>query len=492
VAVPLGAAFVIPLLSRIWRGIADLVANVAGAVLLGLSAVGLAYLLTGSGGLVYRMGGWPSAFGIALAYDSLTALVLLALNVVGFCALLYSPRYVDLQSGRWKFYTLFMLVIAGLNGVAVSGDLFNLFVFIEIAAVSSYALVAFGAESEQFEAGFKYMVIGEIGSLFVLLAIALVYSRVSALNMAVIGRSMAAIGHTPLFWFIVATFLVGFAIKAAAVPFHSWLLDAHPSAPAPVSALLSGAFIKVAGVYALSRVMFCVLGLSRGSAPHFFNLLVGLGVLSAGLGVLGALSQTDSKRLLAYSSVSQMGFILIGLGIGNWWGVAGALFHVLAHALGKGVLFLSVGSFERATGERELGSLRGLERSMPWSSWSYLLGAFSLAGLPPLGGFFSKALLILGAISARMYWLAAVTAAVSVVTAGYFLRFINACILARQDAEPTRAAESPATMVLAMAVLVALSLALGVGFKPVLDGVVGPAADVLLDGAAYVRMVLGG
>lgn len=492
VVVPLGAAFLIPLLSKLWQGFADLLAGIAGAALLGLSGLGLACLLTGTQPLVYRVGGWAPALGIALVYDSLTALIALALNLIGFCALLYSVRYLDSHTGRWKFYTLFMLVLAGLNGVAISGDMFNLFVFIEVSAVASYALVAFGADSEQFEAGFKYMVIGGIGSLAILLAIALLYARVSTLNMAMVSRSLAEFGHTPLFWFIVATFLLGFAIKMAAIPFHAWLLDAHPSAPAPVSALLSGVFIKVAGVYAMSRVLFNVCGLTRAAAPHFFDLLLALGVLSVAIGGFGALNQSDTKRLLAYSSVSQIGFILIGLGIGNWWGVAGALFHVLAHSMGKGMLFLSAGSFERATGAREMKRVAGLERTMPWSSWSYLLGALSLAGMPPLGGFFSKVLIILGAVSARMYWLAILTALFSVVTMGYFLRFINGSLFHRSDCEPSGASESPATMVLAMVLLAVLSVALGVGFKPVLDRVVGPAADVLLNGAAYAHMVLGG
>lgn len=492
VVVPLLAAFLIPLFAKLWQRSADLIANAAGAVLLGLSVYGAVYLFTDSSVLLYRMGGWASTLGITLVYDHLTALVALAVNVVGLAALLFSVRYLDHYTGRWKFFSLFMLVLAGLNGVTITGDMFNMFVFIEISAVASYALVAFGTDFDELEAGFKYMVIGEIGGTAILLAIALLYAKASTLNMAVVSQVMAGFGHTPLFWFIVAMFLIGFAVKMAMVPFHAWLPDAHPSAPAPVSALLSGVFIKVLGVYAMCRVMFNVFGLSRANAPAFFNLLLAFGVLSIVAGGLLAYAQKDYKRLLAYSSISQIGYILIGLGIGNYWAIVGALFHVLAHALGKGLLFLTSGSIEHATGTRDLDKLSGLEKKMPVTVWSYLLGSLSLAGVPPFAGFFSKFFIIIGAVTAKMYWLAILAALFSTVTLGYLVKVANKAFFSHKDREPTPAHEAPATMVLAMLALLALIAALGIGFKPVLDRLVGPAAQVLLNGLGYARTVLGG
>lgn len=492
VVLPMLAAFLIPLFAKLWQRSADLIANAVGAALLGLSAYGAVCLFTDSHAIVYRMGGWASTLGITLVYDHLTALVALTLNVVGLAALLFSVRYLDHYTGRWKFFSLFMLVLAGLNGVTITGDIFNMFVFIEIAAISSYALVAFGTDFDELEAGFKYMVIGEIGGTAILLAIALLYAKASTLNMAVVSQVMAGFGHTPLFWFIVATFLVGFAVKMAMVPFHAWLPDAHPSAPAPVSALLSGVFIKVLGVYAMCRVMFNVFGLSRANAPAFFNLLLAFGVLSIVVGGLLAYAQKDYKRLLAYSSISQIGYILIGLGIGNYWAIVGALFHVLAHALGKALLFLTSGSVEYATGTRDLDKLTGLEKKMPLTVWSYLLGSLSLAGVPPFAGFFSKLFLIIGAVQAKLYWLAILAALFSTVTLGYLVKVANKAFFSRKDREPTTACESPVTMVLAMLALLVLTLALGIGFKPALDNLVGPAAQVLLNGLGYARTVLGG
>jgi len=492
VVIPMAAAFLIPLFAKLWQRSSELIANAAGAALLGLSTYGAVYLFTECPALVYRMGGWSSTLGITLVYDHLTALVALTVNAVGLAALLFSVRYLDHYTGRWKFFSLFMLVLAGLNGVTITGDIFNMFVFIEISAVSSYALVAFGTDFDELEAGFKYMVIGEIGGTAILLAIALLYAKASTLNMAVVSQVMAGFGRTPLFWFIVATFLVGFAVKMAMVPFHAWLPDAHPSAPAPVSALLSGVFIKVLGVYAMSRVMFNVFGLARDNAPAFFNLLLGFGVLSIVAGGLLAFAQKDYKRLLAYSSVSQIGYILIGLGIGNYWAIVGALFHVMAHALGKGLLFLTSGSVEYATGTRDMDKLSGLEKSMPVTAWSHLLGSLSLAGVPPFAGFFSKLFIIVGAVSAKMYWLAILAALFSTVTLGYLVNVVNRVFFARKDREPTPAHEVPASMALAMLALVLLTVALGVGFKPVLDKLVGPAARSLMQGLGYARAVLGG
>ncbi|MBN2465233.1 NADH/ubiquinone/plastoquinone (complex I) [candidate division WOR-3 bacterium] len=491
VIIPLASAFLIPLFAKLWQRSADLIANAVGAVLAGLSVYGALSLFTGSQVLVYRLGGWHPSLGITLAYDHLTALVVLAVNIVGLCALLFAVRYLDHYTGRWKFYALFMLILVGLNGVSVTGDMFNLFVFTEIAAVSSYALVAFGTDFDELEAGFKYMVIGEIGGAAILLAIALLYAKASTLNMAVVSQVMAGFGRTPLFWLIVAMFLVGFAIKMAMVPFHAWLPDAHPSAPAPVSALLSGVFIKVLGVYAMSRVMFNVFGLSRANAAGFFNLLIGFGVLSIVAGGLLAYAQKDYKRLLAYSSISQIGYILIGLGIGNYWGIVGALFHILAHALGKGLLFLTAGSVEHATGTRDLDRLSGLEKRMPATAWSYLLGSLSLAGVPPFAGFFSKFFIIVGALSADMYWLAILAALFSTVTLGYLVKVANRAFFARRDREPTAAREAPAVMVVAMLGLLVLTIVLGVGFKPVVDRLVGPAANVLLQGLGYAQGILG-
>lgn len=492
VAVPLAGAFLIPLLAKLWSRLSDIVANIVAATLVGLSFYGWLYIRTGGMPLCYWVGGWR-LIGIAMWFDALTALIVLIINIVGFCATLYSVRYLDrYSSGRWKFYTLLTLLLAGLNGLAISGDLFNMFVFIEISAIASYALVAFGTEEEEVEAAFKYMVLGEVGGTVLLFGIALLYAKASTLNLAHLSQVLSGMGRTPFYWFVIATLLIGFAIKMGMEPFHAWLADAHFSAPAPISAMLSGVFIKVTGVYGMCRLMFNVFGISRAATPAFFNLLIAFGAVSMVLGGLLAFSQNDYKRLLAYSSISQIGYILVGLGVGNFWGIAGALFHILAHALSKGTLFLAAGSVESQTGTRELDHLKGLERTMPLTSWAHILGSFSMAGVPPFAGFFSKLFIIIGAITGRMYWLAFLAALFSAVTFAYLTKVVNRAIFARKDEAVTQAKEAPALMVLGMVILVILILAVGIGFWGVQTQLVAPAAKVLLNGLDYARLVLGG
>ncbi|MGQ9678687.1 MAG: complex I subunit 5 family protein [bacterium] len=492
VAVPLAGVFLVPLLSKLWSRFSDLIANIVSAVLLVCSVYTWLFLRASGLPLYYWIGGWK-AIGIAMWFDALTALVVMVINTVGFCATFYSIRYLDrYTTGRWKFYTLLLLLIAGLNGIAVSGDIFNMFVFIEISAIASYALVAYGTEEEEVEAAFKYMVLGEVGGAVLLLGIAILYAHASTLNLATLSQTLAATGRTPLYWFSIATLLIGFAIKMGMEPFHAWLADAHFSAPAPISAMLSGVFIKVTGVYGMCRLMFNVFGVSRAETPAFFNLLIAFGAVSMVLGGLLAYSQNDYKRLLAYSSISQIGYILVALGIGNYWGFAGALFHILAHALGKGTLFLASGSVEMQAGTREIDNLKGLERTMPFTVWSHILGTFSMAGVPPFAGFFSKLFIVIGAIAARMYWLAFLAALFSAVTLSYLTKVVNRAFFAKKDQKPTRSKESPATMVLAMLILVVLLVVVGLGFQGVLDHLVGPAAQVLLNGLDYARLMLGG
>ncbi len=492
IAVPLAGAFLVPLLSKLWSRFADLIAGIASAALLVISVYTWLILKAGGVPLHYWVGGWK-VIGIAMWFDALTALIVLVINIVAFCAMLYSIRYLDrYTTGRWKFYTLFLLLVAGLNGLAISGDLFNMFVFIEISAIASYALVAFGTEEEEVEAAFKYMVLGEVGGAVLLFGIALLYAHASTLNLATLSQTLITNGKTPFYWFTIATLLIGFAIKMGMEPFHAWLADAHFSAPAPISAMLSGVFIKVTGVYGMCRLMFNVFGVSRAQTPAFFNLLIAFGAVSMVLGGLLAYSQNDYKRLLAYSSISQIGYILVALGIGNYWGFVGALFHILAHALGKGTLFLASGSVEMQAGTRELDHLKGLERSMPFTSWAHILGSFSMAGVPPFAGFFSKLFIIIGAIAARMYWLAFLAALFSAVTLSYLTKVVNTAFFAKKNEAPTKAKESPATMVLAMVLLVALILVVGIGFQGVLDHLIGPAAKVLLNGLDYARLMLGG
>ena len=364
---------------------------------------------------VYYIGGWVPPFGINFVLDGLSSLMLVVINLISFCATVFSIDYMKQYTAKRYYYALFLLMVAGMNGVVLTGDFFNLFVFIEIASISSYALVAFGTEAEELEASFKYMVMGCLATVFILFGIAILYSKFGILNMILISKELTG-GVDPLTKFAFFLLVIGFFIKAAVVPFHAWLPDAHPSAPAPVSAMLSGVLIKSLGVYALVRISFSVFSF-EASLP-----LAYLGIISMIVGVLLALGQMDIKRLLAYHSISQIGYILLGLGIGTPLGIIGGLFHLINHSIFKSLLFLNSGAIFYRTKTRNLEEMGGLHNVMPVTGTTSLAASLSISGLPPFNGFFSKLIIILACVEAQHYVFAIWAIVGSILTLASFTK----------------------------------------------------------------------
>ncbi len=484
-ALPLVSAFLIPILGKIFKPLVWILSTIVSFALFILALYGVA-VTQATPMIVYKMGNWPPPLGIVMAFDSFSAFMALAISIIVFTCSLFSLRFLSHYTGKWKFYTLFMLMTAGMMGIVITGDLFNMFVFLEIAAIASYALVAFGVEGEQLEASFKYMVMGEIGGLTFLLAIALIYAKTSTLNLADISNLLQSIRHTTFFGMTLGMLLFAFSIKAALVPFHSWLPDAYPAAPAPISSLLAGICTKVFGIYTIARIVFNVYGLTRASEPMVFNLLIGLGLLSIVFAGLTALSQKDYKRLLAYSSISQVGFIMLGFGIGNYYGVLGAIFFILAHSFAKALLFFTSGSVVYATGSRDIEKLAGLGERMPTTAWSFRIGALSVIGLPPFVGFFAKLFIVIGAIKAGFLWIAIMAIILSVLSLAYLLKIENNVFMKKGK---TEAKIAPFTMRVAMVFLVVLIVLFGIGFQSIGDFLVGPASQALLRGLEYSHLV---
>ncbi len=474
IAIPLAVAFLLPLVPRGRPVLSDCLANatMAGLMILAFASVGEES--------VYHMGAWPTPIGIDLRLDPLASLLLMAVNLVGLAAAIYSVDYMRRYTDKPRYYSLFLFLVAGMNGVILAGDLFNLYVLMEIAAVASYALVAFGCEHEELEASFKYAVLGALASTFILIAVALVYGVTGTLNMAHIASRVSDSGLDPSLLFAIALFLCGFGLKAALVPFHAWLPDAHPSAPAPVSAMLSGVLIKAIGIYVLARLIYNVFGADEG----VLGLLRWLGVISMVVGGLLATGQWDMKRLFAYSSISQVGYIVLGLGLGTPLGLVGALYHLVNHSLFKSLLFLNAGAVEYATGSRNLRQLGGLNRVIPITGVTSLLASMSIAGIPPLNGFWSKLIIILACVQSGFYGFAAAAVAMSIVTLAYQLKVQRYAFFAAASPVSAPFQGEPRLMAGAMLVLaigcVALSLLVVSGLNsPIL---VGPAANALLGG----------
>ena len=492
VVIPLGMGFILPLLGRKLVRLCDLLANLTTAVLVCLGLV----LLVNQFGLdptVHWMGGWKivqgtgTVFGINLVLDGLSAMMVLLIAVVSFASTLYSTRYMDQYTGRSKYYGLFLLMIAGMNGCVLTGDIFNLFVFLEIAAVASYALVAFGCESDELEASFKYLVLGCVASSFILLAIALLYGQFGALNMGQLGERIAQGDMTsPMLLAPLMLLLAGLGVKAALVPFHAWLPDAHPSAPSPISAMLSGVLIKAIGIYAIIRIVFNVYGLEPGS--DISMALMVLGVLSMIVGVILALNQWDFKRLLAYHSISQIGYVILAIGLGTKLGILAGIFHLANHAIFKSLLFLSAGAVEYRTGTRQLEEMGGLSQKMPTTSRTSLVASMSIAGVPPFNGFFSKLLIIIACVEAGRWGFAIWAVIVSILTMASFMKVQKYAFYGKLKDKWAQVKEVPLTMQISMIFLAVLCLAMSLLMLPTLSQhVLEPARDVLFNGVEQYR-----
>lgn len=489
VAVPLAGAFIMPLIGKRIKGAPDVIGNLFTLALVVLSAFAVKAVAV-SGTLVYSVGSWKAPVGIAMVLDGLTSFMLVTVNLIALLIAVFSVNYMEKFTSKWKFYCLFLLMLAGMNGVIITGDMFNLFVFLEIASVASYALVAYGTERHELEAAFKYAVMSTVGSLFVLLGIVLLYSHTSTLNMADMAQVlMAQGGGGNIVLMVSVLFIMGFGLKAALVPFHAWLPDAHPSAPAPISAMLSGVLIKSLGVYALCRIFFNVFG----ATPEILSILMFLGALSMVIGVFLAIGQWDFKRLLAYHSISQIGYVVLGIGLGTPLGILGGLFHLFNHSAFKSLLFLNSGAVEYSTGTRDLKKMGGLSEKMPVTSATNFVASMSIAGIPPFNGFWSKLIIIIAAVQAGRYGYAFWAVVASVLTLASFAKVMKYAFFGRLKEAWNKVVEVPIFMKLSMMALALICLFGGVMLLgEVKELFLDKATSVLVEGTKYAALVFKG
>jgi multicomponent Na+:H+ antiporter subunit D len=503
VVVPLAGAFLIMILGRFIR---DFNKYFASLILLFLVFISFYFLfVTGEKVTVYKVGGWEPVnsipVGIYMVIDGLTGIVLCIVNLIGFLSVFYSISYISRYTSENYFYALFCLMIAGMNGVVLSGDLFNIFVFLEISAISSYALVAFGVEKNELEATLKYQVLGGIASFLILFGIGFIYWKTKTLNIADI-RTAFSSGYDRRYYLLIQILLLsGFGLKAAIIPFHAWLPDAHSSAPSPISAMLSGVLIKAVGIYVIIRLFFNMFAISEGMSV----LITTLGTLSMVVGVFLAIGQWDIKRLLAYHSISQMGYVIMSVGIGMILisrgmrnevaalAITGGIFHLINHAAFKGLLFLDAGAIEYSTGTRDLREMGGLAKAMPVTSATSFVASLSISGIPPFNGFFSKLIIIIAAVMARFYLLAALAAIVSIITLASFMKFQRYAFYNQDpDKKKNSIKEVPFPMLFSMIILSIICLLLSIlAFPGIREAILMPAIDILMDPSKYSSQIIG-
>jgi multicomponent Na+:H+ antiporter subunit D len=416
-------------------------------VLAGLGQVGLAgyvaYRVFTDGPISYVVGGFEAFYGIELVVDGLSAVVILLIALVSLGVLAYArtggPR------GN-PFYATYLLLVGGLTGVTVTADVFNMYVFIEISGLTAYALVASGDSGRSAVAALKYLIVGTVGASLYLLGVGYAYIGTGTLNMADLSEQLAAIGHDSTLVVTAFAFIaIGLFIKVAVFPLHTWQPEAYAGAPDSVSAFIS-ALVSTTFAYALIRISLTVF------TPDFFaavdparTMLIVGAIVSIVAGSVLAVSQTEIKRMLAYSSVSQFGLVLAGLAVLNETALIGATVHLLGHAVMKGGLFLAAGLIATATGAREIHEYEGLSDRMPYAAGAFAVLAFSMVGVPPTVGFVGKWYIAFGAVEAQLWPLAAIILASTLLTLAYFARLVERMYFRESAAADDAAADATAT-----------------------------------------------
>lgn len=478
---PLLFGVVLSVLAGLWRPWASqLVAVAASALSLTAAVVGVTRAVS-EGAISYALGGWPAPIGIEYVLDPLSGFMAVIVSFIGVLIAVYpvGAAFDHTPRAGAPVYPLVLLLLTGLMGVMLSGDLFHLFVFLEIYALSSYGLVSLGGDKGVF-AALRYLLFGSIGSGLYLLGVGFLYFATGTLNMAAMAQELPSIADSPTVLGAMALIVTGLALKMALFPLHVWLPDAHSFSPPGVAALLAAVQVK-AGAYALIRILFFVFGpaYTGDAGLPVASALVWFGLAGVIYGSVLAIRQSDIKRLLAYSTVAQLGYIGVGIGLGTRAALIGAILHVLNHALMKSGLFLVAAGIIQRTGLKTVARFAGLGKRMPLTMSGFAIAALSMVGVPPLAGFWSKFYLIWAAVELE-HWVAAVVIVFSsLLTLVYFLRLFEA-VFVRSPVEAVveEAREPSARVVAPVWVLAASIVAVGLGNVVLVRHIIGPVAEL--------------
>jgi multicomponent Na+:H+ antiporter subunit D len=482
VVVPLLAAPLTVLLRR--RAYAFGVALAASWVALAI-AVLLWLQVADSGTISYAIGNWPPPWGIEYRVDKLSAFVLVLVAGIAAVVLPYSRASIEAEVApqqHYLFYTMLLLCLAGLLGITITGDAFNIFVFLEVSSLSTYVLIAMGRDRRALMASYQYLIMGTIGATFIVIGIGLLYLMTGTLNLADMGRRIATVQGTRPVLAALAFITVGVSLKLALFPLHQWLPDAYTFAPSAVTSFLAATATKVA-VYVLLRFYFTVFGDSAVFArlPMQEAMLL---LALAGMFVAStiAIFQTDLKRLFAYSSVGQIGYIILGLSFDSASGLTATIVHLFNHGVTKGAIFLLLGGVALVMGGTSLARIQGLGRRMPLTTFGIVLCGLSLIGVPGTAGFVSKWYLILAALEKGQWWLVFLIVASSLLAAAYVWRFVEAAYFREPRKDTAGGGTVPWSMALPAGMLVGATVYVGIDTSFTV-GSAAQAAAGLLGGA---------
>jgi multicomponent Na+:H+ antiporter subunit D len=475
VLILLASAISIPLFALIRKGLAFAIALFITALTVALGILNVTKVLH-SGPIHYHMGGWIPPIGIEYTLDHLSAFILLVINSISLIVLIHSKRAVDREipdKGKHvPYYAVWLLMMCGFNGIVVTGDFFNLYVWLEIASLSLYGLIAVGSTKAPV-AAFRYLVMGTIGACFYLLGLGFLFTISGSLNMADMKAILPLIPQQPTVIIGLALIVAGMGIKMALFPLHGWLPDSYTYAPSSSSALIAPIGTKV-GAYVLIRVLFFIFGadyvVRTLPVTTIIAWLAAFGII---YGSIMAIAQKELKRMLAYSSIAQIGYIGLGIGLANPLGFIGAVLHIMNHACMKALLFLVAGNYRMKFGHSRIPDFdESVRKKMPWTTAAFTVGALSMVGVPPAVGFFSKWYLALGTIKNSNWIFLAVILASSLLNAVYFFRVIERVYMVKGNSRNSRKEEVKASMLVPVLVLAAAILVLGLLSAAIVKGII--------------------
>lgn len=472
-----------------WRYLAvQRILTLAGSIVYLVVSVVLLERVAREGIQAVQQGAWIAPFGITLVADLFSAIMVAATGVVVLVIVVYSLGTMDRSRETYGYYPLFNILIMGVSGAFLTGDIFNLFVWFEVLLISSFVLLALGGERAQLEGAIKYVTLNLVASAFFLAAVGILYAMAGSLNMADLSQRLGSAGDSGLVTTLAVLFLVAFGIKGAIFPLFFWLPASYHTPPVAVSAIFGGLLTKV-GVYALIRV-FTLLFL--GNVDYTHTLILWAGGITMVTGVLGAVAQYEFRRLLSFHIVSQIGYMIMGLGFFTPLALGGTVFFIVHNIFVKTNLFLVSGVSHRLHGTYDLKQLGGLYRSHPWIGMLFLLSALSLAGVPPLSGFFGKLVLIKAGLGIGQFMLVAAALGVSLLTL-FSMTKIWAEAFWKPLPQETPVNGQGTDMALMLGPIVTLSVlavVLGVAAEPFLD-LAQRAGEQLMNPAPYIHAVLG-
>ena len=486
ILIPLMTGASLMLASR-WLVVQRWLALIGAVGLLG-SAIGLLETVWRSGIQATQMGSWPAPFGITLVADIFSAIMVVLAGLMGVVVVIYSMATIDARREAFGYYGLIHILLMGVCGTFLTGDIFNLYVWFEVMLIASFVLLALGGERAQIEGAIKYVALNLISSALFLTAVGILYGLAGTLNMADLAGKLSDGVDTGLVTTLAILFLVAFGIKAATFPLFFWLPASYHTPPVAVTAIFAGLLTKV-GVYVLIRIFTLLFVRDVGYTHTLILVISGLTMVT---GVLGALAQSEFRRLLSFHIVSQIGYPLMGLGLFTPGALAGAVFFMFHVSVAKSALFLVSGVTHRIVGTYDLKKLGGLYRAYPGLAVLFLLPALSMAGLPPFSGFFAKLALVKAGLEIEQYVIVATALGVSLLTLISMMKIWNEVFWKPLplSQEFSSAENGRAMLLLPILTLGVLTVAMGLGAEAFF-ACVARAAEQLMNPAEYIQAVLG-